>query len=207
MRRAPGRSGRRFRLLLYNRLYAAVVWPSILLLLALAVLWWYAPFILLVAPFDQLILYAAGLCALLLLATALARPLSYVQCRPDHLRIQTPILRLAVSYQRVHTVRPVKFGDQYPSEKQRWSQRRFLEPLFGMTGVAVSVRSYPISLAWLKVWLNDYMFTRDAPGFLFLVNDWMTLSREIDVFRDRWRERQAPATHSGAYSMSPFLDR
>jgi hypothetical protein len=181
-------------------------WPLILLVLALAVWWWYAPFVPLVAPFEQLILYAAGLCALLMLALTAARPLSYVQCQPDHLRIQTPIFRLAVSYQRIHTVRPVSFSDQYPAAKQRWSQRRFLDPLFGLTGVAVTVRSYPIDLRWLKVWLNDYMFTRDAPGFLFLVDDWMSLSREIDVYRDHWRDRRARAA-TPAFSMNPFLER
>jgi hypothetical protein len=205
--RAHVRPGRRFRLLLYKRLYDTLVWPLALLMLLLAGLWWYAPFIPWLAPFDQLLLYVEGLCALLLLGTALAHPLSFVQCRPDHLRIQTPIFRLAVSYQRIHTVRPVKFSDQYPAEKQPWSQRRFLEPFFGLTAVGVTVRSYPIALKWLKVWLNDYLFTRDAPGFLFVVDDWMTLSREIDVYRDHWRDRQPRAAHSGAFSMNPFLER
>jgi hypothetical protein len=159
------------------------------------------------APGSAWLAYAAGLCLLLFMATYVARFLSYVQCRPDHLRLQTPILRLAISYGRIQTVRPVKFGEQYPSEKQPWSQRRFLEPLSGLTAVGVAVRSYPIALRWLRFWLNDYLFLRDAPGFLFLVEDWMTLSREIDVYRDRWRDRRQNASTAGAFSMNPFLKR
>jgi len=202
-----GRPGRRFRLLLYKRLYDSLVWPLALIMILLAVLWWFAPFIPWLAPFEDLVLYSEGLCALLLLGLALAHPLSFVQCRPDHLRIQTPIFRLAISYGRLHTVRPVKFSEQYPAEHQHWSQRRFLEPFFGLTAVAVTVRSYPIDLKWLKIWLNDYLFTRDAPGFLFVVDDWMTLSREIDVYRDHWRDRKSHAPQAGAYSMNPFIDR
>ncbi len=205
--RERSRPGRRFRLLLYSRLYDTIWWPLVLLLIALGALWWYAPFIIFLAPFDDLVLFAAGLCALLLLGSALARPLSFVQCRPNHLRIQTPIFRLAISYDRIVTVRPTKFSDQYPPTTQRWSQRRFLDPFFPATAVGVTVRSYPIALKWLKVWLNDYLFTRDAPGFLFLVDDWMSLSREIDVYRDRWRDRKPRAAHSGAFSMNPFLEQ
>jgi hypothetical protein len=190
---------------LYYRLYDLLYWPTLLLLLALAVLWWYAPFIMFLAPYDFVVLFVGGLCLALFAVTYGGRFVSYVQCRPDHLRIQTPIFRLAVSYQRIHTVRPVKFGQQYPADKQRWSQRRFLEPLLGLIGVAVTVQSYPISLRWLRVWLNDYMFTRDAPGFLFLVDDWMSLSREIDVYRDRWRDRRARAARPTVISLNPFL--
>jgi hypothetical protein len=207
VRRKRLRPGRRFRLLLYERLYDLLYWPLLLSLFALAVLWWYAPFIPSVATRENLIVFVGGLCLLLFLITYLGRFVSFVQCHPNHLRIQTPIFRLAISYQRIKTVRPVTFREQYPVDRQRWSQRRFIGPLLGLTGVGVTVNSYPISPRWLRFWLNEYMFTRDAPGFLFLTDDWMSLSREIDVYRDRWRDRKARAAHPTAISMNPFLHR
>jgi hypothetical protein len=135
------------------------------------------------------------------------RGLSYVQCRPTHIRIQTPLLRLAISYQRVHTVRPVVFKDMHPPSQQHWSQRHYLEPFFGRTAVGLTVSSYPMSLGLLKVLLGEYMFTHDAPGFLFLVDDWMTLSRQIDVYHDRWRGAQGQPARASSISLNPFLDR
>ena len=208
MRRARSKPGRRFRLLLYERLYEQFRWPLIFLVVGLGVLWWYAPFIMFVAPRENMVVFVGGLCLLLLIATYFARFMSYVQCRPLHLRIQTPILRLAVSYERIQTVRPITFRDMYPADRQHWSQKRFLGPLFGLTGVGVTVNSYPMAPRWLKFWLNDYMFTRDAPGFLFITPDWMTLSREIDVYRDHWRDRKGRVgPRATAISMNPFVDR
>ncbi len=199
--------GRRFRLLLYYRLYTLVRGPLILIALGMAVLWWRAPFVALLAPREDWLLFVGGLCLALLGLMRIARGLAYVQCFPTHLRIQTPLLRLAVSYERVYSVRPVTFRDMYPPSRQRWSQRHFLEPLYSLTGVGVVLKTYPISERWLRLWLSEYMFLRDAHGFLFLVEDWMALSRQIDDFRDRWRDRKAQAARRARVSMNPFFNR
>jgi hypothetical protein len=199
--------GKRFRLLFYERIYAIVRWPLWLIVLGLAVIWWRAPFVGFLAPLDDWLLYAAGLCLLLWAALNILQRIAYVQCFPAYFRIQTPLLRLAISYQRIRTVRPVVFKEMHPPSKQPWSQRHFLEPLFGLTGVGVTVSSYPMPLRWLKLLLGRYMFTRDAPGFLFLVDDWMTLSRQIDVYRDLWRDRTSHVGRTAPVSMNPFLRR
>lgn len=201
------RPGRRFRLLIYDRLYAIARWPLWLILLGLAVLWWRAPFVAFLAPLDEWLLYSAGFCLLLWAGLFIMRGRAFVQCRPDSLRIQTPLLRLAISYGRINTVRPVVVKDMHPPSRLRRSQRRFLEPLFGLTAVGVTVSSYPMRLGWLRLLLGQYMFTRDAPGFLFVVDDWMTLSRQIDVFRDQWRDRKSRSVRSTPVSMNPFLGR
>lgn len=207
MAKATNRPGRRFQLLLYERLYRLVRWPLWLIALGMAVLWWRAPFVSFLTPIEDLLLYAAGLCVGAWAVLYVMRGLSYVQCRPNHLRIQTPLLRLAISYQRIHTVRPVVFKEMHPASQQRWSQRHFLEPFFPRTAVGLTVSSYPMSLGMLRLLLGEYMFTRDAPGFLFVVDDWMTLSRQIDVFRDRWRGTQAHNPRPASISLNPFMDR
>ena len=207
MKTTTTRAGRRFRLLIYERLYSILRWPLWLIELGLAVLWWRAPFVPLLAPLDGWMLFLAALCLLAWAVMYIMRFLAYVQCRPDFLLLQTPLLRLAISYSRIRSVRPIIFREMYPPAKQRWSQKHFLEPIFGLTGVGVTLASYPISHRWLKFWLNDYLFTLDAPGFLLMVDDWMTLSRQIDVFRDHWRDRKARSAPPAAISLNPFLDR
>ena len=63
--------------------------------------------------YDELVRAALAVGAatgLLLFGFSLIAPrLSYVQCRPTHLRVSTPLFQLAISYSRIHTARPVPF--------------------------------------------------------------------------------------------------
>jgi len=199
--------GRRHRLLLYDRMYASRRWPLLLIALGTAVLWWRAPGVSFLAPHEDWLLGIGGLSLFIFADTFVARYFCFVQCHPRHLRIQTPLYRVVVSYQRVHHVRPIALRDMYPPSRQRWNERYLLEPLAGMTCVGVNLNSYPLGESWLRLWLNRLMFTRDTPGFLFLVADWMTLSREIDVYRDRWNTARARAARPARISQNPFSKR
>ncbi|MBI3760298.1 MAG: hypothetical protein HY260_00335 [Chloroflexi bacterium] len=199
--------GRRYRLLLYERLYAMIRWPCLLIAIATFALWWYAPGVTFLASRGDWLLTVAILTGLLFLASLVARYLSFVQCFPNFVRIQTPLYRVVISYQRVTQVRPIIFKEMYPPSKQRWSQRRFLEPFFGLTAVGINLTGYPLSERWLRLWLNDYTFTRDIPGFMFLVGDWMSLSREIDGYRDRWLTKKLQDARPPRPSISPFLQQ
>ena len=121
------RPGRRFHLVMYDRLYAVANWPLWLILAGLAVLWWRAPFVAFLAPLDDWLLYSGGFVLLLWAGLYIMRG-AYVQCQPDSLRIRTPLLRLAISYGRINTVRPVVFKDMHPPARQHWTQQHCLGP-------------------------------------------------------------------------------
>ncbi|MEK7784139.1 MAG: hypothetical protein AAB658_01780 [Chloroflexota bacterium] len=190
------RPGKRFRLRLYERLFAMLRWPAFLLAVSAYVLWWIAPDYPILSTGRDFLLIIVVLSGALWVAGLIAPALCYVQCRADYLLISTPVYRLSISYSRIGSVTAVNFGQKYPFHRQKWSQRRFLEPLFleqktgQLTVVAVWVKQYPLPLRWLRLWLTDYMFAPDAPGFLLMVSDWMALSRQIDDYRDAWRERR-----------------
>lgn len=188
--------GKRFRLRLYERLFAMFRWPSLLIAILTAGLWWIAPNYPLLAAGQGLLPVVPVICFVLFLAGLVGPALSYVQCHASYLLISTPFYRLSVGYSRIDMITAVNFAQAYPLSRQGWSQRRFLEPLYyeptgQLTVVAVWVREYPLPLRWLKLWFTDYMFTPDSPGFLFMVNDWMALSHQIEDYRDAWRERRA----------------
>lgn len=191
------RPGKRFRLRLYERLFAMLRWPAFLLAISAYVLWWIAPDYPILSTGRDFLLIIVVLSGALWVAGLVAPALCYVQCRADYLLIGTPVYRLSISYARIGSVTAVNFGQKYPFHRQKWSQRRFLEPLFleqktgQLTVVAVAVKQYPLPLRWLKLWLTDYMFAPDAPGFLFMVRDWMALSQQIEDYRSAWRERRA----------------
>jgi hypothetical protein len=183
-------SGKHHQLLLYARLFAMLRPPAFFIALLCGGLRWFAPRIPLLASelAQGLLLVVIALCSLLFLYTLVGPSLSYVQCRPTHLLVSTPLFRLAVSYARIRTVRPVRFA---PSDLG-WSQRRFLEPFLGMTVVSVDLKSFPLNEKLLRLWLNPYLFAGDATGFLLLTKDWMATSRDIDANRTEWKMRNQP---------------
>ena len=188
--------GKRHPLLLYARLFAMLRPPAFFIALLCGVLWWFAPARVPLLSSDlalTALLVVIVLCALLFLYTLIGPALSYVQCFPTYLLVSTPLFRVAISYSRIRSVRPVLFTPR----DIRWSQRRFLEPFLGMTVVAVYLKSYPLNEKLLRLWLNPYMFAPDITGFLFHTQDWMATSRDIDGYRTEWKTRRQqprPAT-------------
>ncbi len=200
-----GRSGDRFRLLIYERMWQRWVWPCILIIVASVVWWWFAPRISIIyRPLINLTLVPALVSLALLVYTFMARRLSWVQCRANHLRIQTPFYPLVISYNRIKAVRPNPFHKVFDPLEEKEARRRWLLPYWREMVIVVELSKYPMSKAWLRLWLNPYLLRPDSPGFVFLVEDWMALSRQVDEFRNTWgmrrterrrTERQQPSSY------------
>jgi hypothetical protein len=193
----------RHRLLLYTRLFGMMRVPTFLITVLSGVLWWYASEV----PWLANDLSQWGLlgviivCGVLCLYALVGPWLSYVRCFPKYLLVNTPLYRLVISYSRIRTVRPVKFAP----EKRTWSQEQFLEPFLGRTVVMVDLNGYPVSEKWLRIWLNKFMFTPEATGLLFITQDWMALSRDIETHRSEWKTRRIQRAPSP--SINPFARR
>ena len=166
--------------------------PALLIALLCGGLWWFAALVpWLASDVAQAALLITALIGGVLFLYAWVGPrLSYVQCQPTHLRVSTPLFRLAISYSRIRTTRPVNF---LPAP-QRWSQRRFVEPFIGRTIIALDLTGYPLGEKWLRLWLNEFMFPPNFMGLLLLTPDWMTLSRDFDTYRDQWKTRRLKAS-------------
>jgi len=190
---AKQRHGTRFRLRIYARMGQRWAWLCILLILASAAMWWLTPYSSIILPSSRLLtLVPAAIGLIILLYTILARRMAWAQCRPGHLRIQTPLFHLAVSYQRIREVRPTSMQNIFDSKKARKALRGWLKPYAGHTAVVVDLTKYPVSKKWLGIWFNRYLLLPDTPGLVLVVGDWMALSRQIDDYRTRWEmERNA----------------
>jgi hypothetical protein len=112
---------------------------------------------------------------------------AYVQPRPDHLRVQTPLYRLKVSYRRIQNVRPIEFGRMFPPASLSRGERRLLAPFFGTTAVGVDLHGLPLARLALRLFFSRFLFATDQPGLVLLVEDWMALSRQLNAIAERWR--------------------
>ncbi len=179
--------GDRFRLIIYERMWQRWAWPCILIVPASVALWWFAPRIpIIYAPFRTLALIPALVSLVILVYTFLARRLAWVQCKPNHLHIQTPFYPLVISYGRIKGVRPKPFAQVFNPAGEKTARLRWLLPYWGKTTLVVELSKYPLSKTWLRLWFSPYLLTTDATSFTFLVEDWMALSRQLDEFRSAW---------------------
>lgn len=175
-----------------NRLWKA----TLVLGLLLAGLWWQAlvgVIMPLHPPYENFVYLAALVVLGFTLFAMLARSMSYVQAFHNHIRVVTPFLRLKVSYSRVRSVRPAEFHKLFPPAEAGWAERRFLEPFYPLTVVFVELSRYPLPRGLLRLFLPPQMFYPQSRGLVFVVEDWMALSTEIESFRGQWMETQKPA--------------
>ena len=198
------RSGKRFRLLIYERMWQRWAWPCILIIPASMTLWWFAPRIpILYAPFRPLTLVPALVSLAILAYTYLARRLAWVQCRRNHLRIQTPFYPLVVSYGRIKGVRPQTLAQVFHPAGEKPARRHWLRPYWRKTGLVVELSKYPIDKAWLRLWFSPYLLAPGVTGFFFLVEDWMAFSRQLDEFGSAWHVHRAARRRSTS-SRQPY---
>jgi hypothetical protein len=174
------KAGKRHPLLLYQQFHDQVSWPAILILAICAGLLVWDP-----APFEPYRLHLAIMLVgtgLILLLSFVFRATAYVQCRLDGLRVQTPFQRLRIRYAEIRLTRPTQLYHIFPPDAQRWTQRSFLQPLWGRTVVVVEMEKLPHRAGWLRTWIGKYMVCPDVVGLALLVSDWMALRSELDEF-------------------------
>jgi hypothetical protein len=134
--------------------------------------------------------------------------LAYVQAGRDHLRVQTPIFRMNVSYRRVQGTRPLDFARTFPPQGLTRGVRKVAEPFYGSTAVGVNLNGFPLAPGILRLFLHPLFFAPDMPGFVLAVPQWMALSSEISARLDAWRADQHQGQRRGRHSpgASEILD-
>ena len=136
-----------------------------------------------------------------LLTWAISRT-AYVQCTPRNVKVQTPFMPIVFSYKRITNSRPTNLRDVFPPEKQKGARRKMLEEVWGQTVIVIDLKGYPMSKSFLRTMLGPYLLTPKGTGFVFLVQDWMGLSRQLSDYQEQWRARTSksvPPAQRGFY--------
>jgi extradiol dioxygenase family protein len=178
----------RFRLLPYLALSKRWLAPALWLIPGGVVLWRTIP---LVPQLDQRYAPAAlvisGVGILIAIYALLARQ-AHVSCHNNRFVVHTPIYPLAFSYQRVEMVRPVEFRTIFPLENEKSARWRLYRNLWGQTVVVVTLKSYPVSVGWMRLWFHPYLLHPKERALVLPVDDWMGLSRRLESLRTTWSE-------------------
>ncbi len=204
----PKNSGSRFRLRLYDRMMSRYRRPALVLGILLLALWIMLLTDIVSWPSRENApwLLAGGLVSAAYAFFAWIGPLtSYVQARHDHLRVQTPIYRLNISYRRVHSVRPVDFTKTFPPNLQPRRDRKVLRAFSGSTAVGIDLRAWPLRRWILRLFLSRYNLAPDRPGLIFLAQDWIQLSNEIAAQIDEHRTDKIERRKSPGFSAADIL--
>lgn len=172
--------GRRHPLLYQQRFNEMVFWPTVLIaaLSATLIIWGTPEF----RVFLSVTLF--GSCAILVL-TLFFRLRAYVQCRSSELWVQLPFFHLEIPYRSIKLTRPTDLYRLFFPEQQRWTQLRFLMPIFGRTVIVVEIEQLPAPRRWLGLWMTKYMISPNTEGVVLAVRDWIGLRTELDEFKAR----------------------
>lgn len=106
-----------------------------------------------------------------------------IRVHPQNLRLQGPIFGKNISYGRIYTVTAGKMGQHYEPDQLTQSERAIVKPFFNLTALFIELRSYPTSFRWRRLWFHRLLFGTHRMGLLCYIEDWMTLSREIETAR------------------------
>lgn len=195
---ARKKAGERHALLLYQRFWERL-WRATLLFGAILFALWlageYFGLELLGARAQVWLLFGALAGFLITLIALIARRVSFVQARPDYLRLATPFFPLRISYQRIVSNRVGSLAQLFPPSETKGAVRRYIEPFYGQSLVVVEMKGTPLPPWAMRLFLSRYMFVDQPPRLVFIVADWMKLSTEIDSALGSWRDRQAYHRH------------
>src|SRR4030042_3199146 len=127
---------------------------------------------------SPLIGLAAGIAFLAWMIVQILPRLAYVQCHPDYLLLRIGLLKLIVSYTRLRTSRSVQHGQIHSPKSQPSSRRALAVRMALKQSVAIELTSFPTAFFLLRALTHPFLFIGEQPGFLFTVDDWMSLGRE-----------------------------
>ena len=180
------KAGKRYPLLIYeytlSRWYPATLTLSIVLF----ILWWFLPGIQSKPESDwqdTALLLISGAALLMTIFIFLMRKAAYVRPYRKYLRLVTPFLRLNISYKRIIKTRATEMSTLFPPSKLSGWQRESMAALLKRTALVIDLNAFPIPLTLLRFFLSPFFFKDKTPHFVFLVEDWMRLSTELESFR------------------------
>ncbi len=107
---------------------------------------------------------------------------------PSHFILRGPSKSVKVSYGRIHSITTTQPAQHFQLSELNRQERTLVKPYYKQTCVFVGLSSFPKSLKNRNRWFPRSLFGFRERGILLIVADWLTLSRNLEDARQRWRE-------------------
>jgi hypothetical protein len=111
-----------------------------------------------------------------------------VTVQPRVLLVQGPLRSIRISYSRITAVTSTQLVRHHAPKQYKGPERIMLEALGGQTCLHIELKSYPKQYQQRRFWFSRFLFSDIRPGLLLVVEDWMALSRQLEVARSQWHE-------------------
>lgn len=119
-------------------------------------------------------------------------PRAWFIVTPDHMLLQTPAGQMKISYGRLDNVTSSQMVQHFTLKKLSRRDRVLAKPHFRQTCALLEMNSMPEALEKKRNQLPAILFSTGRPGMLLLVEDWIQLSRDVEVARTNWRATRKP---------------
>lgn len=118
---------------------------------------------------------------------------TYVYVKPDHLLVQGSFYSLRIPYRDVRSITPSQIAKHYPLDELKVRELRLLTTLYEVPCAFVRLDEYPVGRWARHLFFPRFLFTTERPGLLLLVQDWIALTKNIELVRSAWQEKQVVA--------------
>jgi len=204
------RGGRKFHLIVYQRLLSRWWTPMLaigLAMFALAYGEYIHPIYRYISWRWQLLAGIGVLAILISIFFLIIKQIAYIQAFPGYIKLVTPFMRINISYKRLHKTTIAEMRQLFPPKSMSGWMREIFQPFASQTAIILELKGYPISPVILRMFLSRFFFKDKTPHLVILVKDWMSLSSEIDSFRTGGNSNPKPANKRRNNSILSKLPR
>ncbi|MFO7541140.1 MAG: hypothetical protein R6X32_24120 [Chloroflexota bacterium] len=131
---------------------------------------------------------AFGASFLLWLYYALLLQRAAVILQPRVLLVRGPVRSMRISYGRITTITSTQLIRHHDYKQLKGPERVLVEAVGGQTCLYIELSSYPKQYKHRRLWYSRFLFSMMRPGLLLVVEDWMTLSRQLEGARLQWHD-------------------
>jgi hypothetical protein len=129
---------------------------------------------------------AGGYAVLLSVFLIIISKSAYVQPIVTHLSLNTPFLRMNISYRRIRRASSVEMQHLFPIDRYKGWRRRLLRPLARQTAIVLEMDGWPLPRWVLSLFLSPFFFPDKTSRLALVVPMWMEFSMEMENFRSTW---------------------